>query len=450
MKRSAGTGIRAVTADILFSVLEKGALSHLALRDALGAHDAFSREDKAWITRVTEGTLEKTVTLDYALGFYSRVPVKKMQPYVRTVLRMSFYQLFFMDGVPDYAVCDEAVRLIRRRVSNLSGFVNGVLRSAVREPDKWRLPDRERDPVRYAEIRGSLPEWIAQLWLREFGEAELLRLAETEPESRSVVIRVNESRIDVSALRQRLRVEGAETEPVEGMTAALKLARGVSPAALPAYREGLFCIQNPASMLVCTAAGIRPGTRVLDLCAAPGGKSLHAADLMRGEGEILACDKSEGKVKQIRENAARCGFDIVRSTVNDAALMNPAWEAAMDTVIADLPCSGLGDILAKPDLRYRLRPEDIGELAALQRRMLAHAVSYVRPGGTLVFSTCTVTREENEENREFLLSRGLVPVSLVGRVPDRYAGAHAEEGFLQLLPCAEHDGFYLAVFEKRT
>ncbi|MCD8330705.1 MAG: 16S rRNA (cytosine(967)-C(5))-methyltransferase RsmB [Lachnospiraceae bacterium] len=424
--------------------VERGEKSHIVLQNTWMRHPEISEQDRRFILRLVQGTLEKRLQLDWRINQKSRVPVAKMKPVIRNLLRMSAFQLFYMDRVPASAVCNEAVKLTGRfHMQGLKGFVNGVLRAMARE-EAW--------PEEPLCISSSVPEWILDRWRTEYGVEALTGLLRSLEEPHRLTVRRVTSRVSEPELLNSLEAEGASVSPAPFPGDAFQLRVPGKLEELTAYRRGWFQIQDLSSMLVGCLAGIRPGQRVLDVCAAPGGKSLHAADLLAGTGEVLACDLSEAKAARIRENIARSGLSNIQAVVQDATVFVSAWEGQMDVVLADLPCSGLGVMGRKPEIRYSVTPEQVKELAALQRQILANVWRYVRPGGTLLYSTCTVTREENAENRGWILEELPFRADEFGdSLPEALQGERSvAEGFLQLLPGMQPcDGFYIARFRRK-
>ena len=421
------TDVRALALEVLLEVTERKEYSHLALRGALEKYQYLEKQDRAFLTRLVEGTVERMLELDYIIGCFSRTPVHKMKPVIRGILRMSVYQIKYMDRIPDAAVCNEAVKLaVKKGFSGLRGFVNGVLRSIVRGLGEVEYPGLS--------VKYSTPEWIVRQWTQEYGEELALGMLEDQYAERPVTVRVNLHRISREALAERLTREGVSVRTVDGVDCALAISGYDYLAALPSFQEGLFQVQDVSSMLAVLAAAPRPGDYCIDVCAAPGGKSLHMADLMNGTGMVEARDLTEYKVQLIEENIARSRMENIRAAQQDATVLDEGSVEKADVVLADLPCSGLGVLNKKRDLKYRMTPEQQEELVLLQRRILETVQRYVKPGGVLVYSTCTVHREENEGNTAWFLER--FPFVLKERK--------------QMLQGRDPwDGFYIAKMERK-
>ena len=459
---------REIVWDALSAVNEQGKLSHTALSDALGGGD-LTAEDRAFAARLLHGTLERQQTIDTVIAAAAGRPVGKIKARVLELLRMSVYQLLFLSGVPASAACNEAVKLAKRRgLSGLSGFVNGVLRGIARHIDEaggareYLLSEAAKMPAKEAaDFLYSMPSWITELWAREFPYADIKTMAEAFLTEGTVSVRLNESRASMEDLITSLAKDGAN--PVPGILQNVLRIRGGNPAAFSAYGEGWFSIQDESAVLAGNLLPLAPGMRVLDLCAAPGGKTVHAADrltvLDRAAGEsrsdIISRELKRNKLPAIEEALRRVGIDNVRAEAADAAEYDPALAGWADIVIADVPCSGLGVIGRKPDIKTKTRPEDIKTLAELQRRIVTQAVRYVKPGGYLAYSTCTVTRAENADMADYIADTlGMEPVDLREQLPavlrdSEYQAEGLTARGIQILPEADRfDGFFIAGFRK--
>ncbi len=395
---------------ILMEAAEGKNYSHLVIRAVLEKYQYLDKRDRAFITRVSEGTIQRMIELDYIIDRFSNVKTAKMKPVIRNILRMGVYQLKYMDAVPASAACNEAVKLARKKgFSSLSGFVNGVLRNISRNLFDVTYPDVETEPAASLSVRYSMPEWIVREWLAAYGRErteELLSVLLTEE---PLTVRTNLGRITPGELRERLAAEGVLAEPLDaqrypGLSYALTLRDFDYLNGLQSFREGLFYVQDVSSMMVAEYAAPKAGDVCIDVCAAPGGKSLHLAEKLAGTGSVSARDLTDYKVSLIRENIKRQGLTNITAVKQDAAVFDASSRDAADIVIADLPCSGLGVLRRKVDIKYRMSKEQQGELAALQRQILDVVCAYVKCGGTLIYSTCTINPAENEENVRYFLS----------------------------------------------
>lgn len=432
---TSGVNVRQLVLDVLLAVTRDEVYSHIALKAVLDKYQYLSKQERSFLTRVCEGTLERMLWIDYVLNQFSKVPVNKMKPVIRTILRSSVYELRYMDAVPAGATINEAVKLAQKKgFQNLKGFVNGVLRNISRDLSKVKLPDPETEPLAHLSIAYSMPEWIVEAWLADYDKEQVEEMLAAFLTDAPTSARVNTARTDKASLIMRLRAEGVTVEENEELADGLYLSGYDYLNGLGSFREGLFYVQDVSSMLVSELANPKAGDYVLDVCAAPGGKSIHMAQLLKGTGMVEARDLTPYKVALIQENIDRCQLKNIRAVQADARQFCPEDAEKADIVIADLPCSGLGVIGKKPDIKYRMTREKQLELAALQREILKASARYVKPGGTLMYSTCTICRDENQETVEWFL-KGQPEFKL--------------EEQRQLLPTAgRRDGFYLAKLIK--
>lgn len=406
-----GINIRELVLEVLLAVTKEEAYSHIALSAVLDKYQYLTKQERSFITRVSEGTLENMIELDYILNQFSKTKVNKMKPVIRCILRMGVYQLKYMDSVPASAACNEAVKLAERKgFRNLKGFVNGVLRNISRNLDEITYPDEKKQPLQSMSVKYSIPEWMLEQWSRDYGREKAESIAKAFREKKGTAIRTNMTKITPKALRESLEKEGITVTPVvlsdyPDFDYAMYISGYDYLAALPQFTEGLFTVQDVSSMLVTHVAAPKPGDYVIDVCGAPGGKSLHAAELMQGKGMVETRDLTEYKVGLIEENIERCGMNNIRARQMDARILEEDSVGKADLVIADLPCSGLGVLRKKTDIRYRMTEEMEKSLVELQREILPVVCQYVKHGGTLLYSTCTIDRMENEENTKWFLEQ---------------------------------------------
>ena len=432
----AQTSGREIAVETLLLITQKGEYSHIVLKNVLDKYQYLEKKERAFITRVVDGTLERMIELDYIIDQFSKVKTDQMKPVIRTILRSSVYQLKYMDSVPDSAVCNEAVKLaVKKGFGGLKGFVNGVLRSIGRNIARVKYPERN-DIVSYISIKYSLPEWILRQWLDTYDVNTVIAIGEEFLKEKPLSIRCDTSKISADDLQKRLKEEGALAELSGELPYALYLTGYDHLAGLKSFRDGLFYVQDISSMQVAEWADPKEGSEIIDVCAAPGGKALHLAQRMRGTGHVTACDVSANKVMQIEENIERSRLENIDAFCWDATVCNEAWVDAGDIVIADLPCSGLGVLGKKPDLKYRMTQAQQRELVMLQRKILSNISAYVKPGGVLLYSTCTICREENEENAAWFAE--MFPWFKLLREQQMLPGRDAG------------DGFYIAMFQREN
>ncbi len=445
------TDVRELALGILLEVTEQREFCHMALGNVLEKYQYLEKQERAFLSRLTHGTLERLLELDYIINRFSKVKTGKMKPVIRNILRLSVYQLKYMDSVPDAAVCNEAVKLARKKgFSGLAGFVNGVLRSIARGLGDVEYPKETREKE-YLSVCYSMPEWIVEKWLEEYGRQTAESMLKAFFLGEDTTIRVHRDRISQEELKERLEKEGVEVRPVEGFPGALTIRRYDTLNRIKAFKEGLFSVQDVSSMLAVEAAEVKEGSFCLDVCASPGGKALYLAEKLKGTGLVEARDLTDYKLKFIEENIARGGWKNVRCHRQDARVSDETLVEQADVVLADLPCSGLGVLGKKPDIRYRASRESLAELAGLQREILGVVWRYVRPGGVLIYSTCTINREENQENAAWFLDTFPFEAE---PLPGIFRGFTDEEsirrGMCQLLPGRlGNDGFFIAKFRRK-
>ena len=445
---------REVVLDMLLS-LREGKLSHTILKDTLDSYLYLDKSSRGFITRLYEGTIEKRLYLDFIIDGYSKTPVKKMKPIIMLLLEMAVYQLFFMDRVPDSAAINEAVKLAKKRgLTGLSGFVNGVLRNIARNKENIALPDKNKDLIKYLEIKYSTPKAVVEHFINDYGSEKTEEILEAFEEKRPLVARATKNREE---LIKKLDAEGVRVSTDTIFPESLKILELDSLSYLESFEEGDFVLQDESSQFIGKIVSLPKGARVLDLCAAPGGKSLLFAGMEEVD-EIISCDITENKTELIEENVRRIGASKIKTNMNDDSLCNPDFVDGYDLVICDLPCSGLGVMGRKRDIKYNVTEDKIRELAKIQRTILENAVRYVKKGGRLIYSTCTMTKAENEENFTFISEfKGFSAVDFSDKIRgyvDRYKDGErlvneAKKGFIRLIPGElGTDGFFVSEYMR--
>jgi 16S rRNA (cytosine967-C5)-methyltransferase len=400
-RTSAAGGPRALAHEVLVRVETTDAFADALLAARL-ARDPLAAADQALATRLVYGTLAWQGRLDHHLAELVRRPLARLDPGVRAALRLGLYQLLFLDRVPAYAAVDGSVRLAARAGGaagrGARGLVNAVLRRAAALGRRGlSLPDPAGDSIGRLAVEWSHPRWLVERWASEMDAEALVRLLAADNTEAPTALRANTLATTRADLVAELRAAGIGVEPSRWAADGALVDRAAARLrALPAWREGRFAFQGEASQLVAPLLALERGARVLDLCAAPGGKAAHAAALLGGTGMVLALDRRPGGVSRLRSEVARLGASTVHAAVADAR-RPAARDGAFDAVLVDAPCSGLGTLRRHPELRWRRRPEDVPRLAALQRDILTAAAALVRPGGILVYAVCTTTREEGPE-----------------------------------------------------
>jgi len=360
--------------------------------------------DAALATRIVYGVLQNRALLDFYISAYCSQKPGHLQFPLQEILRMGAYQILFLDKIPDRAAVSESVELAKRNGrAQAAGLVNAVLRKISLNRDA--LPEiPQRDEAQYLSIRYSHPKWLVKRLMGLLGRTETEAFLKNNNAVAPLTVQVNPLKTNLEDLRAELAAAGVSAQPHPWVSGCLELSGTGDLANLAAFREGRLLVQDPAAKLVPIIAGVKPGDRVIDLCAAPGGKSFGAAMAMGDKGEIFACDLHENKLKRVREGAARLGLTCVDTFTADGQVLRPEWERSADVVLVDAPCSGLGIIRKKPDIRYK-SPDALFTLTVIQSAILENAANYVKPGGILVYSTCTILPEENEQLTDAFLAQ---------------------------------------------
>lgn len=438
---------------ILHAVLEEQQYSHVELQRMFREHPELSGRDRSFLERIVRGTLEHLYELDALIGCCSRLPMKKLKPHIRTILRMSVYQLRYMDGVPARAVCNEAVRLANRLgFGSLKNYVNGVLRSLSRSlAEGLSVFSTDKSSLETLSLQYSMPAWILERYIRMFGEDGTRHLLEAQMEPVKLSVYRNPMVLSGEELKRQLSLAGTECQALPFGLDGYYLSSASGLDQLPAFLQGAFLIQDVSSMLQGKVTAAKKGCYVMDVCAAPGGKTFHAAMDMEGSGCVDCSDISAAKTARIQENADRLKLFNVKISVRDAAVFHPELVDKADILIADLPCSGLGIIGRKPEIRYNISEEDVHTLALLQRKILDTVWRYVKPGGRLIYSTCTLTEEEDEENYRYLTEQlPFEPESLKPYFPKGPCAETLDRGYVKLIPGIHPcDGFFIGSAVRR-
>ncbi|MBQ4537193.1 MAG: 16S rRNA (cytosine(967)-C(5))-methyltransferase RsmB [Lachnospiraceae bacterium] len=462
---------REIVLDILLSIEKEKVFSNQLIKAVLDKYDYLDVRDKRFIKRVTEGTIERQIELDYHLNHFSKVPVNKMKPLIRCLMRMSAYQLLYMDSVPDSAVCNEACKLAqKRKFHQLKGFVNGVLRSLAKNKENLTLPDRKTSEAEYLSVAYSMPKWLVEFWLEQYGSDGTEKLLAGLLAVHPVVLRFRTDmpETEVAELLDEMQNGGAGVQKSRYLPYLYMVENVDGIASLPGYEEGAFTVQDVSSALAVEAAGIQSGDLVLDICAAPGGKTMLAAEKAA---KVRSRDVSERKVDIICENLERMKIENVETEVFDATNTDEAFVEKADVVLMDVPCSGLGILGKKRDIKYHVTPESLKEIVTLQKQIVQSSWQYVKPGGTLLYSTCTINPAENEEMVKWILEEfpfeivpkeEVLPKDLWEKLQAELQAETMQNGQtnhpvlgnnaygVQLLPgFTETDGFYFAKLRRK-
>lgn len=441
---------RALALEVLYEINEKGAYANLALDRALFSCREADARDRALATELVYGTVKQRGRLDYILDQFATVKTEKMDPWTRNNLRLALYQLTSLDKIPPSAAVDEAVKLAKRH-GHADKFVNAVLRAYLRGKDQIRWPDPAQSPAEYLAARYSFPRWMTERFLRAYGPEQAEALCRWYNAPAPLWIRTNTLRTSRAALRAQLEQAGFSAAESRIAPEGLRLDAATDLRGLDAFRRGLFTVQDESSMLAARAVSPTPGDSVLDVCSAPGGKTTHLAQLMQNTGRICACDIHPHRLELVRETCARLGVTCVELFLQDGTRLRERWQTPFDAVLCDVPCSGLGVLGRRADARWSKTAADIDDLCRVQAQILEEAAQLVKPGGVLVYSTCTITPEENELQVRRFLERHceFSPDPLLSercRCPEK-GGA----GMVQFLPFADDmDGFFIARLLRRS
>lgn len=441
---------------VLLAVDREGAYANLALQKSSSGL-ALKAQDTALLTELVYGALRWQNTLDWVIDQFSKVSVARMNYIVRNIVRLGVYQLLFLERVPAAAACNESVELAKSwKLGDLAGFVNGLLRNIARHQAVIAYPELEKDPVLHISVKYSHPAWLVERWLKRYGQEETISFCRANNEAPPVVLRCNTLKISPEGLSRKLEQEGVASRPSPLIPEGLRLARHVSVTELDSFRSGCFAVQDESSMMASKVLQPQDGSLVIDACAGPGGKTTHLAQIMKNSGRLLAFDVHPHRLRLIRDACRRLGVTIVSTSLQDAATPPEEIQEQADYLLVDAPCSGLGVIRRRPDLRWKAREQDLPVHAQQQGQILAGASRCLKPGGTMLYSTCSTEPEENSEVvAAFLDSHedwqaqditGFVPPSILASSDDCRM---AERGCLQLLPHRhDTDGFFLAAFRK--
>ncbi|MBP5623667.1 MAG: 16S rRNA (cytosine(967)-C(5))-methyltransferase RsmB [Lachnospiraceae bacterium] len=431
--------LRVIVFDSLMECLKNGRKSHILIKDVLDKYDYLDNTDKNFIKKLFEGTIEKMITLDHVLDECSSKPMSKCKFEIKLILEMAAYQILFMDRVPDSAACDEAVKLCKKKSrEELSGFVNGVLRALVRRKDELLKFDSIEPLSTRMSVKYSVPEWIVSMMIKEIVGKDPVKadkFFKALTDKRPTVVRITDKdkESDILSKWDEKKINYVKSEKSERV---YRLCDHGSVSEIPGFGEGLLYIQDESSMMaVKEAVSFCPNAKtMLDLCSAPGGKGIYALELLGRDAEGIRADVSEEKVALINDNLQRLNIKNATSVINDATILKEEFIDRFDMVIADVPCSGLGVISRKSDLKYNISNEGMAEICKLQKEIIDKAMGYVKKEGILLYSTCTLHKAENEKMRAYILDKGEFELLSEKRLcPDS----------------DDTDGFFFAVFKKQ-
>ena len=434
---------RKIARQIVQRVLEEGAYSNLVLSNELNNND-INDKDKGLITELVYGTLRRKRTLDVLIGNFVK-DINLIKPEILNILRIAIYQMYFLDKVPEYAACNEAVEEAKEISIEDSRLVNGILRNYLKDEKEIVVPGNRIDELAY---KFSFQPWMIRLFIKQYGEERTMKLMAGLNETPKVTVRVNELKGEYEEVFSRLEEIGYDIEEGYACPEAISINGGKGLEANEVFREGLITVQDESAMLVSTLLNLEECDTVLDLCAAPGGKTTHIAELLGNKGKVYAFDLHEHKLKLIKENLDRLGLTNVELETMDATKLNSKYVCFANKILLDVPCSGLGIIRKKPEIKWNKTRQELKDLVPIQRDIMKNAWEYLRPEGTMLYATCTLNKEENEDNIEWFLSK-----HNDAKIEKIYVGKnnnfiYNDNGTLTVLPNDSMDGFFMARIKK--
>lgn len=431
------------------NILQNNAYNNVILKKFFEENKSLSNEEKAFITELVNGTIRNVIYIDYILNTFSNTKTSKMKPFILNILRISVYQIMFMPKIPESAICNEAVKLVKKKKFNgLSGFVNGILRNIIRNKENFELPDKIKSPIKYLATKYSYPNWIIENWLNEMDFETVENICKTNLLPPKISICINTNKITKNQLKKVFQNENILFQDGKLSQNSLYIFKTKDISKLNSFKNGYFHIMDESSMLSVEAIGLKKGQTVIDVCSAPGGKSFYCAYLMENQGQIFSRDIHLHKIKLLENSKKRLGINIMKIQNLDATKFYLEYENKADALIIDAPCSGLGILRKKPDIKYNKNLEDIQNLSLIQKNILKSCHKYVKKGGTLIYSTCTISKTENLDivnwflnNFDFSLEK--INIDTIKNIKT------TQKGYIQILPnMFQTDGFFIAKFKR--
>ncbi|MBE6070942.1 MAG: 16S rRNA (cytosine(967)-C(5))-methyltransferase RsmB [Clostridium butyricum] len=435
---------RNLAVKILGRVLDEGAYSNLILSSELNECD-LSDKDKALLTELVYGVLRRKKTLDVIISNFVK-DIKLMDKTTLNILRVAIYQMNFLDKVPAYAACNEAVEEAKEVSEGDSKLVNGILRNFTKNPDDIDVPGNKIDEYAY---KFSFEPWMIRLLFKQYGEQQGKKIMSGLNYIPKVSVRVNALKADYDEVFEELEEMGYEIEEGSVCPEAICIKGGKSIENNPLFNEGKITVQDESAMVIAPLLDLEDNMKVLDLCSAPGGKTTHISEILNNTGEVYAFDLHDSKLNLIKENCERLGITNVKVDANDATKLNSELVSAFDRVLIDVPCSGIGIIRKKPEIKWSKKRNDLKEIVSVQRKIMENAWQYLKPGGIMIYSTCTLNKEENEENIEYFLEKHRdceIKRAFIGKQDNL---AYNKDGSLTIMPNEYMDGFFVAKLQKK-
>ncbi|MGO1712817.1 MAG: 16S rRNA (cytosine(967)-C(5))-methyltransferase RsmB [Senegalia sp. (in: firmicutes)] len=438
---------RKIAAQTLNSIEKNNAFSNIEINKMVKKLDEI--RDQNFVRELVYGVLENKLYIDNILKNFSKTKINKIDNMILQILRISIYQIYFTENIPDSAICNEAVKITKMIGKNrLSAFVNGILRNIIRNKTKEFLPDKKENLSTYLSIKYSHPKWIVDTHIRDYGEEFTEDLLEFNNKKPNLIIRVNTLKIDREGLIKKLMEYGIETEKTKYSEDGLVVLNPKNITGLNEFKDGLFTIQDESSQLASIILNPKSESKVIDICSAPGGKATHMAQIMKNKGSIISRDIFDHKLKLIESSAKRLDIDIINIEKHDALELDERLRDAMDYCLVDAPCSGLGLLRRKPDIRWNKTENDLNTLSNMQLKMLEIASKYLKKDGILVYSTCTISKIENiNVINEFLKDNNNYKLEKIDNI--KIKNSTLDEGYIELFPNIHAtDGFFVAKLKR--
>lgn len=436
---------RDIAYNILYEINNNKAYSNIIINKKVNKLD---KKDDSFIRELVYGVIENKIYLDYIISKFSKIKLKKISPVIKEILRLGIYQIIFLDKVPDSAACNESVKLTKKYShKGTYGFVNGTLRNIARNKNKIELPDNEKNPVEYLSIKFSHPEWLVKRWLKNYGYNFTKELCQCNNSKPDFIIRTNTLKISREDLIKKLEIKDFVVSKTIYANDGILIKNPSKITDIEEYKKGLFTIQDESSMLVAQIMDPKEGSFIVDLCSAPGGKATHIAQIMNNNGKVISRDIHKHKLKLIIDNTKRLGINIIDTEHSDALKLDNALVDKVDYCLVDAPCSGFGIIRRKPEIKYNKTEDDITEINKIQYSILENASKYVKKGGVIIYSTCTIEKEENRNLIEkFLKNNTLFTLEKTGSILEK-----DKEGIIELYPNIHGtDGFFIAKLKRNS
>ncbi len=438
---------REIAVYALIDILEQQSYNNLTLKKALNENKNLIPQDRAFITELVNGTLRNIIFIDYIINIFSNVKTKKMKPLILNILRVSVYQINFMKKIPVSAVCNEAVKFTKKKKMNgLSSFVNGVLRNISRNIDSITLPDEENNPVEFLSIKYSYKSWVIEKFISQFGYEKTKEICIANTLAPKICICINTNKTTKQRLKDILEKEGMQVQDGKISKNSLYITKTKNIANSKAFKDGLFHIMDESSMLSIDILNPKENDTIIDVCSAPGGKSFYCSYAMNSTGKILSRDIHSHKIELMKDAIKRLGIKNIKLEQKDATIFYKENEQIADKLIIDAPCSGFGIVRKKPDIKYNKTSEDIKELVNIQRNILISSYKYVKKGGILLYSTCTLFKEENIDNINWFCKNYNFELCSIDYPLNIDT---LKNGYIDILPnMFDTDGFFIAKLKR--